>query len=967
MASFGFKKLEDFHFEEIEDDDGEVLEGERSMSTYEESVKSESESESISSGNSSRDVMSDEDLAGVRSFFYPLRGKGKKSARPRSEKIEKMIKREINNFNEGRKVGKHLDKIERVMTRSTRGGKRDDLEGAMQKHSMVMETLKHLRKIQTREADRETCNAIDEKKESQIHPDDVENLNVRCMNSYEKEVNECRKQIACLTNELKRNKSKTDQSKALENRCQQLSDRINELESVVFERETALNRMKNKLGEQLSRNSVSRKELAMKKLFDEYNEELSERRKELEEKEKSFLAMKSRYENAEQRRQRNKRIYKSVQKYNRQESKGECKGSGENDAAVDLASCNGNDTKINLKNDEEIIDVLKTDMDQMKSEFKHTATQLSNKVKIAKRRYKDSEVEKSKLEDTLGCIKIDCSSLQQNLQDTTEENAKLKKDLAQTLKDRDLLKAKVKSIERDGSFVGKSGNGVTISREQHASFEFGKDVNVNCSKQHETIATSGSNTSCFLCVSSREEMGKLAAENKRLHEGLPKLDALNLNLAEIAEKAVEKQSQLQQENIELRKTIMGSQMNQTNSMHKGAQSCSNIGIQTAIAYCGTELSKDQNDVENNKEGADETASTSCKGTGRSASCEQSQMSADTSVTSRRREYDVASAKERILMACNNSNTIKVVKEIYEFENYVHKTVRQESEEMRAFSAQIKEMQKNLEMDRQREAYEREIMKMRSRLRDYKDVVKQKSELDMKLSNVAAHLEETLENEEKARKEIKKLKRQLKLGRLRNVTSNQSVLKDGESQEMTRNASCRPKEDVVGKEEKIKDSHCLPVVASKDEMQLHGKVPSTQAQKKKMHKKQIRSLPSEEFQSEMQFHDHVPSVQAQKIQKYQRQVRKRPSKGQETRRHIISSTSTEEDLHNTESQEKLGIQLAGQDSRESEGEKESWSRKLLDVTSSDDDLKATIEMKVNVGKSSVILENDLETDTYEGKP
>ena len=719
--------------------------------------ESDEESEATVKG-----VMSDENLVGVRSFFFPMRDKiEKKRSRSsiKAERIEEMVLAEINNFNEGKKMGKQLDRIEKIrkkMTTREEGNRCEELEAAFEKHSMAIETLTHLRRMQERQNGDDGRFGQCEGREKLIDSRDVENINIECLKSYEKEVSDCKSKIACLQGELTRNKRKAEKTDVFEHRCKKMSGKIKELEDVISEKEAKLEQLaKERMNEkvearkqrELKAKMAAKREKEVKNDIEESHNDALQQRKEMTGTETGFAGARPRVTSEKQRRERNARIYRNVQIEQSDQSR--------DDLPKESASCEKKKGEEFLKENTEVIEVLTADMEQMKNEYENAKSKLNEKVKVAKRKCKDSEKEKEDLEKRLGWCEADNSNLQQSLQDTTAENIKLKEDLEKSLKRHESLRERLKNKRREKIDAEKinASNEIVPRRKKSVSFDLGAD-DIRETSESSCLELKTEPFCCMQCVSKGEEVSRLEAENKRLYDTLPKLEEMHSNLAKIADTAIERQAELKQENHELRRSLIISGLH-TRSANQcddasgtetgaqiGTQACFQVDTRTVMQYRSVE-------------GGIGTRS-------------------DKPSSSDMRKSVIYSRVVHAFDAC--SDHLESVKDAaFGFQSFARGRLDEERESLHSIAIDWKVYKMNMELEQSKQ----ESKSLRKELEMVKefgtDLKKHNSELEIRLNNISVNLKETIENEEKARKQIRKLKRLLKLERLKN---SQSSLENG---------------------------------------------------------------------------------------------------------------------------------------------------------------------------------------------
>ena len=382
-----------------------------------------------------KDVMSDEHLMGVRSFFFPMKDKIMKKHVVMSRDLQRVEGNAC--LKKVKSIGEKPGRIEKFMMNSSTEEDNccaTELNLVLENQSIANEKLRHLLKIRQKKTAEDKRSVNSQVRDDIFDAKAVDTMNSKCLKLYQVEVDRYRNKIASLNKELIRSKLKANKSEALENQCKDMHDRISELRNAVDEKEAMLQKVEKNKGMVIRTNGGDGDEIDQE-FKDLQNGDIQ--RENLAEKGKDISEMQSQSAFPKQRGDKNTSRCKNLP----------ITKSSTRDEHVPIENVcyEMKEAKKLLKHREDAIKVLTTDTDQMKYEFEQTTSKLVEMIKDGKRKLKVSEVEKGNLEKSLELVEADNSCLRDSLQKTEAENEKLKDDLDEMLKEYDALKERCKS------------------------------------------------------------------------------------------------------------------------------------------------------------------------------------------------------------------------------------------------------------------------------------------------------------------------------------------------------------------------------------------------------------------------------------------------------------------------------------------------------------------------------------------
>ena len=560
--------------------------------------------------NDDDDVINDEHLAGIRSFFFPMKQTKKGSFALTAKDIERMVKEEMENYKHGRQVGENLDRIAKAKSWKISEDKKRAKERreAIEKHGMAIEALKHMRKIQNRGNDiveKEVEDSGKRNKREVINSKEVENLSIACLKSYEKEVAERKEEIEILKDKLQdmTNKSMKEIS-LLKNKCRELgklrfelkndNDRLEDekeqLRAVINQRDGKIKEMRMSLENErieiekwnrkheMSERTSTRKIKELEEQLKEISAEFKTTKMQLEEKETQikeyFRPIESRavdneIEDALTREMQ--QLCKRRRSCEKQQTVDQCEqGAGPRNDYEELMAENYEALKKKakrlLKDKSDAIKTLVNDLEQMKQENERSANDAKQELQITKGKLQISSKEIVTLKKRLKYYEDDIATTRRNRQRVVDENTRLKKRLSEIAVEYESLKGRIRDLEsernefpnRRSSSDGILKKKVSFNLSQEGMDHVGKnDIKTSkmSDRDNRTVAIIERDFQCTKCARLTHEVTQLMYVNQNMTDKLMKLARDNKIFSDAANEHLDKRMVLQKENRGLQDQI----------------------------------------------------------------------------------------------------------------------------------------------------------------------------------------------------------------------------------------------------------------------------------------------------------------------------------------------------------------------------------------------------------------------------
>ena len=490
-----------------------------------------------------RDVMSDENLAGVRGFFFPLREYAKKAARQRT-KNKRTVEKDINLTNESKKSGKYLNQMQK--TKHSCGSE------IVRKRPKIHEIVKD---VQDGEKKEENMNEKGQRRKFLVDSVVAEHKEIENMESctgeasYDLNVDSCGVEL--------------DGG----NKCR----KVNELQGLIAQRETSLGKLDKNFGCENSEAGNFKEQETDLKLNTERNWEsnksedlkdfLLQERVEFPKRYSMSSKTKKKHTVTKQDEEGNWKLDRSMSDYN-ERTRLEVEEHQDFVMLVEgSASCDKSLWKTKVDRRDELIKASSpSDIDYLANEYEKKIEKFKIKTQTLRKRCKSSEKERRDVEEKLRLVQTEHQNLRSSLEQAVCENEKLKKDLEEHLKGCSLVKEGSINTERRGILITEMSNRrVTPTMKQaRVSFNLAAEQLRNSYDRNASSETSKpyNELPCLFCVSRREDIIRLEAESKMLYERLPRLEAIHSSLIKVAKVAVERESKLKEDYDQLTKSVV---------------------------------------------------------------------------------------------------------------------------------------------------------------------------------------------------------------------------------------------------------------------------------------------------------------------------------------------------------------------------------------------------------------------------
>ena len=556
------------------------------------------------------DVLNDEHLAGIRSFFFPMKQTKIRSFALTAKDIERMVKEEMENYKHGRQMGENLDKIAKAKCWKISEDKKRAKERrqAIEKHAMAIEALKHMRQIQNRGNDiveNETEDSGKRNKRDVINSKEVENLSIACLKSYDKEVAECKEEIEMLKDKLEdmTNKSMKEIS-LLKNKCRELgkqrfelktdTDRLEDekeqLREVINQKDGKIKEMRVSLENErietekwnrkyeVSERTSTRKIKELEEQLKEISAEFKTTTMQLEEKE---TQIKEYFRPTESRAVDNEiedaltkemqQLCKGRRGCEKQQKADQCeRGAGPRNDNEELMAENYEALKKKakrlLKDKSDAIKTLVDDLEQMKQEHERSTNDTQQELQITKGKLQISSKEIVTLKKRLKHYEDDIASTRLNRQRVVDENTRLKKRLSETAVEYESLKGRIRDLESErNEFPNRRSSSEGILKKKvsfnlsQEEMEHGGKNDIRTSKlsdrDNRTVAMVERGLQCTKCARIAHEVSHLMHVNQNMTDRLMKLARDNKIFSDAANEHLDKRMVLQKENRGLQEQI----------------------------------------------------------------------------------------------------------------------------------------------------------------------------------------------------------------------------------------------------------------------------------------------------------------------------------------------------------------------------------------------------------------------------
>eukprot|EP00112_Aurelia_sp_Birch-Aquarium-sp1_P008407 Seg1925.3 transcript_id=Seg1925.3/GoldUCD/mRNA.D3Y31 product="hypothetical protein" protein_id=Seg1925.3/GoldUCD/D3Y31 len=556
------------------------------------------------------DVLNDEHLAGIRSFFFPMKQTKIGSFALTAKDIERMVKEEMENYKEGRQMGENLDKIAKAKSWKISEDKKRAKERreALEKHAMAIEALKHLRKIQNRGNDiveNEFEDSGKRNKREVINSKEVESLSIACLKSYDKEVADCKDEIEMLTNKLEdtTNKSMKEIS-LLKSKCREfgkqrfelkndndrLEDEKEQLREMVNQKDGQINDMRMSLEnermemEKLKRTyenserTSTRQIRELEEQLEDISAEFEITKTQLKEKEtwikEEFRPIESRAVDNEvedsltkemQQLCKSKRTCEKQQRVDQYEKEAGPGTDNEELMAGNFEALKKKAKRL-LKEKSDAIKTLVNDLKQMKQQHERSTNDAQKELQITKGKLQISSKDMVSLKRRLKHYEADISSTRQNRQRVVDENTRLKKRLSETAVEYESLKGRIRDLEserngfpnRRSSSEGILKKKVSFNLSQEEMEYVGQNDTRKCElsdRDDRAMTVIERDFQCTKCARTSHEVTQLMTVNQNMTEKLMKLAKDNKIFSDAANEHLDKRMVLQKDNRELQERI----------------------------------------------------------------------------------------------------------------------------------------------------------------------------------------------------------------------------------------------------------------------------------------------------------------------------------------------------------------------------------------------------------------------------
>ena len=379
-----------------------------------------------------------------------------------------------------------------------------------------------------------------------------------------------------------------------------------------------------------------------------------------------------------------------------------------------------------------IIKALLSDMEGMRAEYESKALVAETKLKLATNELEQAKGKQNKIRKKLKATEIENLHLQQSIGETLEENAEMRKNLAQKEAD---LKEMQQEIAEIPHVMGITIRNESVTTTEKVSEEDG-------------ILMKGEMSSNYR-IMQRRELERLISENKLLNMKIPKLEEINADGSKIMDEILGRQIQLMKENVELKKKIMVDEFAQKQKSHM-------------IADTSTQT--------------EETESSLCRKV-KKAELEQGTFKPETST---------CSFSEPIF---KNMQTIKFAREIYIFENLVHETVKMNRGQMQTLMDKMTTYQNRQDFQKKEaetQVKEVDLKKMKDFATAFEGLLNENKNFVEKMQHMSNAIEIYRRKEKHSKNRIERLKKLLEISK---EHKNDNV----SNQEMTRR--CRERTTV----------------------------------------------------------------------------------------------------------------------------------------------------------------------------